>query len=260
MDAKDPTTISKSIKKKLSPFLFNGIFFYNVYMENIKDKAKRYATVAIHGSVLILSIIKTYVNRFIQIFKRQKAQYLHLQEFIDNKRETRCNLTTLFDLLEKDAGNRLQIAPMDEAQKIYKSKDDLVSYLPDIEKGVEILAIPVAVKAFKYFRHFVTIIVDKRDNIVEFYDPIGFDLTQYKNDVLWGPKAKRKNLLKLRELVEYIQEKYGINQLIENKDMHQTDFNQCALFVYDRIYKRGVKGFSFEEANKTPMTSKQAFI
>jgi hypothetical protein len=229
-------------------------------MENMKYKIKRYATVVIHGLILILSIIKTYINRFIWLFRRQKAQYLHLQEFIDTKRETRCNLITLFDLLEKNDEKTLQIAPMDEGQRTYQSKDELVSYLPDMEAGVEILAIPVAVKAFKFFRHFVTIIVDKRDHIVEFYDPIGFDLTQYKNDVIWGPKASKKNLLKLTELVAYVQEKYGVYQLIENKDMHQTDFNQCALFVYDRIYKRGVKGYSFEEANKAPMSSKQAFI
>nr|MCH9811319.1 hypothetical protein [bacterium] len=183
----------------------------------------------------------------------------HLQEFKNSKKLANCNLNALQDSLSffQEA---VQNANFVQSQRVYQSQKELLTRLPELEKEQDILAIPIAIKAFSFFRHFVTIIVDKRAGIIEFYDPLGFSTSQYKNAILWGPKCPKKELLSLSTLLKAIQEKYGIEKVVENTTIHQKDPNQCALFVFDRIYKRGVLDMSFEEASKKPLCSLQGYI
>jgi hypothetical protein len=219
----------------------------------------RHIAVALRFTRLTISIAKTFVKRLYLRICKEKLQHPHIQDFIDKKEKSRCNLNTLAGVLKEQENGSLVVSKLVNAQTIYQSKEELLSYIPAHSQDSEIIAIPIAITAFSFFRHFVTIIVDRRAGIIEFYDPIGFTTSQYKNAVLWGPKCPKKDLLKLGELLISIKKHYQLETLIENTAIHQTDFSQCALFVYDRIYKRGIKGLSFKEASRSPLTSQQAF-
>lgn len=225
-------------------------------------KVKNTFSFAQHSTHLMAGIAKTYLKRFMLKFSKKRDSYPHLEEFILRRKQTGCNLHTLHSTLAglvKDH-DKVIISSMVNGQKTYTSRLEILEHLPKASETTEIIAIPIALNIFKFFRHFVTIIVDRRAGVIEFYDSIGFTTLDYKNAVLWGPKCKKKNLLKLTELMDFVANFYGIDTIIQNKDIHQTDFNQCALFVYDRIYKRGIKGFSFRKASKTPFSSKYAHI
>ncbi len=229
-------------------------------MKKIFSTLSRYFTVGVHFLILLLSIGKTFIKRGYLKIRKIEVKHPHLQSFIDRRKESGCNLNSLFKSLEEQSDKAVLIAGLVKQQETYTSKDQLIKTLPSMGHETEIIAIPIALTAFSFFRHFVTIIIDNREGIIEFYDPIGFSTSQYKNSYLWGPKCKKGSHLTLSELMSTIKIKYDILKVIENKKIHQTDFNQCALFVYDRIYKRGSLGFSIEKASQSPMTSKQAFI
>ncbi|MCH9622081.1 MAG: hypothetical protein S4CHLAM20_15160 [Chlamydiia bacterium] len=229
-------------------------------MKRFISHLSRYFTVGLHFTVLMASIIKTSIKRFYLKLRKRQVKHPHLQSFIDKRVKNNCNLMSLFHSLREQANPKLQISELVDLQQIYTSKDELLKSIPVKKSETEIIAIPIAITAFSFFRHFVTLIIDLREGVIEFYDPIGFSIAQYKNAILWGPKCAKGAHLTLKELVQATQKFYQINEIIENRAIHQKDFNQCALFVYDRIYKRGVEGLSFQKAGKAPLTSKQAFI
>lgn len=229
-------------------------------MKRLISQIKRLLTIGVHFVVLMAAIIKTAIKRVYKKIRKQKVEHEHLRYFITNRKSNSCNLTTLLHSLEKRSCNKLLICDILDHQASYQNKGQLLRLLPEPQEGTEIIAIPLAASAFSFFRHFITIIVDLREGIIEFYDSIGFSIAQYDKGTLWGPNCPKAGKLKLSELVEKAKEVYGIDKVIENRELHQQDFNQCALYVYDRIYKRGVKGQSFAAASKSPLTSKQAFI
>jgi hypothetical protein len=229
-------------------------------MHKIALSLLHFFSLVAHCLILFASIAKTFVKRAYLKIRKIKIEHPHLQSFIEKRKKSGCNLNTLFDSLEEQSDPFIKISDLVKRQESYTSKDELLKSLPPLEKETEIIAIPLAISAFFFFRHFVTLIIDQRDGIIEFYDPIGFTISNYKNGFLWGPQCKKGSHLTLTELFSFIKEKYQISKVIENKKMHQTDFNQCALFVYDRIYKRGPLRFSAKKASQSPMSSSQAFI
>jgi hypothetical protein len=229
-------------------------------MKQIFSAVVRYLTLGTHFLILLFFIGKTYLKRAYLKMRRIEASHPHLQLFIDKRNQSNCNLNALLESLHEKSDKKVLIATLVKKQETYTSKDELLSSLPRSEPETETIAIPLAVTAFSFFRHFVTIIVDHREGIIEFYDPIGFSVSQYKNAYLWGPLCKKGSHLNLSELIEHVKNKYNISTVIENKKIHQTDFNQCALFVYDRVYKRGCLGYSIAKADHFPMSSKQGFI
>ncbi|MCH9617583.1 MAG: hypothetical protein SP4CHLAM5_08720 [Chlamydiia bacterium] len=228
------------------------------YNRNMKI-LKRHITIAFRFTILTLSIGRTFVKRGLFRFCKKRPQQTHLQEFIERKEKNGCNLNALAGALNGQTNAALSVSNLVKAQNNYRSKQELLEHISGHPQHSEIIAIPIAITAFSFFRHFVTIIVDKRAGIIEFYDPIGFTTSQYKNAVLWGPKCPKNDLLKLEDLLISIKKHFQIETLIENTAIHQTDFTHCALFVYDRIYKRGVKGLSFNQAGRSPLSSHQAF-
>ncbi len=220
----------------------------------------RYFTLGVRSLILLFFIGKTYVKRAYLKIRRIETKHPHLKLFIDKRNQSSCNLNALLDSLHEKSDKRVIIATLVKKQETYTYKDELLNFLPPLTSETEMIAIPLALTAFSFFRHFVTIIVDRREGIIEFYDPIGFSISQYKNAHLWGPMCKKGSYLNLSELIEHVKEKYNISTVIENKKIHQTDFNQCALFVYDRVYKRGCLGYSIAKADHFPMSSKQGFI
>ena len=229
-------------------------------MTTLKSRAYRYLSVGTHTTILMLAVVKTTLKRLYRKIRKQKIQHSHLKRFIEKRAATQCNLNTLFNTLNDHANQKLIISKLVDTQPTYTSKEQLLNHLPTPTDETEIIAIPIAVEVFSISRHFVTLIIDFRDEVIEFYDPIGYSSTQYNNTRIWGPKCKRSERLTLAELIAHTKSKYEFPDFIENQDMHQKDVNQCALFVYDRIYKRATKGLSFEKAGLSPLTSKQAFI
>lgn len=171
----------------------------------------RHFTVGLRFLTLTLSILITSVKKEIHRRKKVKIQHPHLKDFKDKKYKSKCNLNTLSSLLNKKKSNRLLVSDLVNAQQTYQCKKKLLGYLPQHSETTEIVAIPIAIKAFSFFRHFVTIIVDRKAGIIEFYDPIGFTSYQYKNAVLWGPKCAKKDLLSLVELLIAVKERYQID-------------------------------------------------
>jgi len=229
-------------------------------MKHIKETVGRYLSVGLHFTVLMASIIKTSIKRLYLKIRRRSVHHPHLKQFVSKRLSNGCNLTSLHQSLKEHEDQRLQISDLVEAQTNYTNKDELFATLPVKKDKSEIIAIPIAITAFSFFRHFVTLIVDFREGVIEFYDPIGFSIAQYKKAILWGPRCPKGHHLTLSELTAYTKRFYNVDQVIENDAIHQKDFNQCALFVYDRIYKRGKEGLCFHKAGKKPLTSKQAFI
>ena len=228
-------------------------------MKRSIDLIKLFFSVSIHFLALSYSIVKTFFRRVALKILRKKTDVPYLQVFIDKKKKTRCNLSSLFDSIQKQLSCRIILSNLLKVQENYKHKDELLDSLPKLSSNTEMVAIPIAIKAFGFFRHFVTIIIDTKTQVLEFYDPIGFSINQYRNAILWGTKCEKSNSLSLNELIDCIKEKYGICAVEENTHMHQTDVNQCALFVYDWLHKRCVRRFSIKEAEKKPLTSNQAF-
>lgn len=229
-------------------------------MNKIIIRTKRVLSIGFRFTTLVSSILATGCKRVMLQFRKDNTYHAYLQEFIDKKVESGCNLTSLYETLKDKADDRLRISSLVNKQKTYTSRHDLLKMLPNLDAKVQIIAVPIAIKAFSFFRHFVTILIDRKSGLIEFYDPIGFTIFQYSKATLWGPLCEKSNLLSLSELIAYIKNKYQIEEIIENTEIHQKDFHQCALFVYDRIYKRGVKGYCFKKASKSPLNSNQAFI
>ena len=205
--------------------------------------------------VLFFAICFDFVRKFFTISSNRKSKPVHLEKFMQNKALYGCNLPALYHSLKGDASDTLILAELINKQKEYRVKEDLYQSLPPFQEKCQIIAIPLAVKVLGFYRHFVTIIIDKREGIIEFYDSIGFTISDYKNTILWAPNCKTKDALMLSELMSYAKSFYKIETIRENKVIHQKDFVRCALFVYDRIYKRAVKGFSFQKAGRHPLPS-----
>ena len=58
-------------------------------------------------------------------FRKKRPHNPYLQEFIDKKVESGCNLTTLYETLKDKADDRLMISSLVNKQKTYTTKQDL---------------------------------------------------------------------------------------------------------------------------------------
>lgn len=219
-------------------------------------------TIVLHFIVLVFVVAKTGIKRAYRSVMKIEIFCPHLCAFITRRKTTGCNLTSLTDALNEIQNDTLQVANIIDALSSYETKEDLLFLLPEREMDTEIIALPFAASSpfLLYVRHFVTIIIDFRDRRIEFYDSLGYTSKQYGASTIWGPNCEKGSCLTVEELVSACQSFYGFDDLVENDKFHQRDFNQCALFVFDRIYKRSIKGYTFEKAQESPLTPKQAFI
>lgn len=231
-------------------------------MKAFLQDLKTSATIVLHFIALALVVAKTEIKRVYRSIMKIETFCPHLCAFITRRKATECNLTSLTEALAEIQNDTLQVGNIIDALSSYETKEDLLLLLPKREMDAEIIALPFAACSpfLLYVRHFVTIIIDFRDSRIEFYDPLGYTSKQYGASTIWGPNCEKGSCLTVEELVSACQTFYGFDELVENGKFHQRDFNQCALFVFDRIYKRGIKSYSFETAQSSPLTPKQAFI
>lgn len=234
----------------------------------MKKKAKtlfHYCKIPVKFLILTCFIVKTFFKRKFQALKHSikgtKAPVpTHVNDFLKSKRIHGCNLDSLASSLQKHKSKSLQVSPFLLEQRSYISKNELLKKVCSMKDETEVLAIPIALTAFSFFRHFVTVIVDKRTKTVEFYDSIGFTTKDYTYATLWGEKCSKEERLQLQELMQHIRKSYTNYSFVENKQVHQKDFNQCAVYVFDRIYKRGVEKLCHVSASKKPLCSNYVYL
>lgn len=98
--------------------------------------------------------------------------------------------------------------------------------LPNLQPNKNDVAIPVILKGCVR-DHIVMVFVDRRSNVLEYYDSKGLTI-QDRNDP------------ELNEVLQQALEKYGDanTRLIENTEKHQYDSHNCGVYILDYVFRR----------------------